>query len=1354
MANHGTLPSIKQLKGRENYETWKFAVRAYFLLEDIWVCIETPEGLTGDASTAMATKIAQGEQKAYSKLVLLIDPENFVHIQAATTAKEIWSALQVAFEDNGLTRRVGLLRALTTTKLNDCASADEYVTTMISTAHKLRNIGMNISDEWLGTMMLAGLPCEYEPMIMGIESSGLRITADVIKAKIIQDVRNVGANGEVALFGRRSNKGYSSRGKGNGKCFECDKLGHIARNCPDKKNKKTQQCKSVEALLCSSFLATENRTENWFVDSGASSHMTSNRALLSNETISSCSEVVAANSSRMKIECEGDINMRLLQSGRSAEVIVKGVQYVPDLCTNLLSVSAMTKQGKSVLFNENGCRVLNREGKIVATASLVGNMYRLDCDLGSAFVGKLQRVKQDLWHRRLGHIGHENFKKMCNGIVDGVDCAVQNYEPCAICLKGRQSRFPFSSNGTRAQEMLELVHSDVCGPMKHTSNGGARYFLIFIDDFSRKVFVFFLKAKSDVYQKFIDFVVFAENQTGRKIKTLRSDNGGEYCNGRMRDFLKSKGIQHQTSAPYTPQQNGMSERMNRSLVEKARCMLFEANLEQSFWAEAIATAAFIINRSPCSGLNETTPEEIWSGKKPNLDFMRVFGCKAMVHVPKGKRRKFDPKSTECYMIGYSESSKAYRLHNFSDGKVIVSRDVVFLENEYREVIGEKCIEFNPFFECSVETATGDNGAEAVNVHVDEFADGNSLAEGNANDSYDTFNGDEAMNSTAATLNRSNDESDNQNDSIIEVSSTEDVAANSDSSVGGNRTEDESFESFTNNDDSTSDYEPSQAIRRAERLANKPRPNYAEMVFAYNATSLQEPISVNDALSRPDAKHWETAMKEEIDSLRENNTWELVHLPADRKPINSKWVFKLKRDASGKVVRHKARLVIKGCAQKHGIDYDETYSPVVRYTSIRFLFALAAKHDLDIDQMDAVSAFLQGEIGEIIYMRQPEGFSNGTEMVCRLKKSLYGLKQASRVWNMKLNAALIAFGLTRSEVDPCIYFRVTKEYMLFVAVYVDDLLLFTNDTQIKRQLKEELCKQFKMKDMGEASSVLGIRVQRNRRLGTISIDQSHYVKEIVRRFDMHDCNAVSTPMDHNQRLSAEMSPQNQLEREEMVDVPYQEAIGSIMFAAQVTRPDVCFAVNTVSRFIQNPGKAHWIAVKRILRYLNGTANARLVYSKTGNVELTGYCDADWASDIDSRRSVTGYVFLYQGAAISWNSRKQPTVAGSTTEAEYMSLSAASSEAIWLKQLRAELECANTTIQINCDNKGAIDLSSTTAYHKRSKHIDVKHHVIRERIANHHIRVHYVKTDEMIADVFTKAIIPAKHIAFTNSFGIDY
>lgn len=1353
MSNVNALPSIEKLKGRENYETWKFAVRAYFLLDDLWCCIEKPVGTNETENTAIEAKILKNDSKAFSKLVLLIEPINFVHIDSATTAKELWNKLKTVFEDNGLSTRVGLLRALTSTKLVDCASVNEFVTTIITTAHKLRNIGMMISDDWLGTIMLAGLPSEYEPMIMGIESSGMKITADGIKAKLLQDVRNVGAASDgVALFGKKSSKYGSSKSVQNKiRCFNCDKIGHYMKQCREKKKKndKTEQCKTVESLICTSFLAKENKADFWFIDSGASSHMTVNKFFLQNEKKSNCSEVVVADNSRMQIECAGDVNLRLSKNSGASEVTLKDVQYIPGLCTNLLSVSAMTKQGKSVVFNENGATILNRNKKIIATASLEDNMYRLNCDVEKVFFGKSSRVRQDMWHRRLGHIGFENLKKLRNGFVDGVDFTLQNYEPCENCLKGKHSRNPFQHNGTRASELLEMVHSDLCGPMKILSNGGARYILVFVDDYSRKVFVYFIKFKSEVKNKFVDFKCFVENQTGRKIKILRTDNGTEYCNNELNDFLRSNGILHQLSAPYTPQQNGLAERMNRTLVEKARCMLFESNMDQSFWAEAISTAAFIVNRSPCSGLDKKTPKEAWSGKKPNLNFLRVFGCKAMVFVPKQKRSKFDSKSKECFFVGYSEQSKAYRLFDFSDGKVVVSRDVVFFEDEYRQIIATKEINDNYFFDYTAETSSNIS-KENGDVDCDDVVNDNSV---------------EAESSVVALpsqINEVNNESaiDENAESTLDIS--ENFAAES-TIIDVSSTDDDTFDSVAEfADENHSVYEPSQAIelpeneeiRRSSRLAQLPRQNYAEFAFAFCAMSSDEPITIKEALSSPNAEKWRNAMNEELNSLQENQTWELVKLPHGRKPISSKWVFKVKRDANGQINRYKARLVIKGCAQRHGIDYSETYSPVVRYTSIRYLFALAAKHDLEINQMDAVTAFLQGNLDEDIYMFQPDGFSNGTELVCHLKKSLYGLKQASRVWNIKLNDAFIEFGLNRSKIDPCVYFKIDGKCMLFVAVYVDDIMIFSNDSTMKNQLKADLMKRFKMKDIGEVSSVLGMRVRRDKRLGTISIDQTNYINEVLRRFDMQNCNPISTPMDHNQKLSIEMSPRNDVERAEMNNVPYQEAIGSIMYAAQVTRPDVCFAVNAVSRFMQNPGKAHWIAVKRILRYLKGTANAKLVFSKSGDSNLIGYCDADWAGDVDKRRSTTGYVYLYHGAAISWNSRKQPTVAISTTEAEYMSLAAALQEAMWLKQLQAELENTTDTIVINCDNKSAIDLASTTAYHARSKHIDVRHHFVREKIAERVIKLNYTKTDEMVADIFTKAIVPAKHNLFLQSCGIKY
>lgn len=325
-------------------------------------------------------------------------------------------------------------------------------------------------------------------------------------------------------------------------------------------------------------------------------------------------------------------------------------------------------------------------------------------------------------------------------------------------------------------------------------------------------------------------------------------------------------------------------------------------------------------------------------------------------------------------------------------------------------------------------------------------------------------------------------------------------------------------------------------------------------------------------------------------------------------------------------------------------------------------------------------------------------------------------------------------------------------MIFVAVYVDDILIFTNNKEAKKSLKIDLMHKFKMRDIGEVSSILGMNVERDRQKGILTIDQSHYISEVLERFRMHDCNPVSSPMDHNQKLTADMCPATDEERAKMKDIPFQEAIGSIMFAAQVTRPDICFAVNAVSRYIQNPGNLHWMAVKRILRYLKGTIGKKLVFNKSLNSLLSGFCDADWASEVDQRRSTTGYVFLMQGAAVSWNSRRQATVALSTTEAEYMSMAAAVQESIWLRQLKNELLGDNGAIMLYCDNKSAIDLAATTKYHARSKHIDIRYHFIRDKVTDNTINLNYIKTDDMIADMLTKAIVPIKQLKFSKLCGL--
>lgn len=423
--------------------------------------------------------------------------------------------------------------------------------------------------------------------------------------------------------------------------------------------------------------------------------------------------------------------------------------------------------------------------------------------------------------------------------------------------------------------------------------------------------------------------------------------------------------------------------------------------------------------------------------------------------------------------------------------------------------------------------------------------------------------------------------------------------------------------------------------------------------------------------------------------------------------------------------------------------------------------MAAKYNLSIHQMDAVTAFLQGELTEEIYMRQPEGVDDKSGKVCRLKRALYGLKQSSRVWNDKLNDVLEnKLKFTRSSIDQCIYYRHSQQNTIILAVWVDDIMIFSSNSTMCTKLKADLSTSFRMKDLGVATSLLGMRVTRHAD-GGVSIDQHQYISNVLKRFNMETCNPVNSPMDPNQHLSQEMCPETADEQQEMANIPYQEAIGCIMYAAQFSRPDICFAVSALSRYNVNYGRAHWLAVKRVLRYLKGTIDMKLTYRPDGNEEMIGFCDADWAGDLDKRRSTTGYVFQSQGGAISWATRRQPTIALSSTEAEFMSMVAAIQEALWLKRFEGELFLmAPKTITLFCDNQGALHLAKNRNYHARTKHIDVRKYFIQDHLhldghkeGEIKIEMVYKPTNEMAADIMTKAVNNLKLNKFAPEFGLN-
>lgn len=1250
-------------------------------------------------SITLADRLKKSKQ-AKARLMMLIDEKLHDEIGEHETAANLWKKCASLYRNDNWLHKARIMGELATLKLANFSSMETFIREHTTAMCRFQEAGFTISDEVVCGLIIFGLTAEYESFVGGLDGSCVllgndptagRLTSEVLTRRLIDAAQakkllNGEENANGAFKASFKPKPVAAKSKqtwetrsGAIKCFTCGEKGHKSFQCKTKAG-NDEEDESGSAKPAFYAMAAEASVDTWFIDSGASSHLTSDRQIFKKfSENSNFADIVTADNTRLKVIGSGSIELLV----DSRIIPVNDVLLVPDITANLLSVSSMVKAGNSVNFNNNGCVVRSASGDVIVKTAPQNGIYKVtDSKKTSGMLAGSNEDQLMKWHRRLGHLSYGNLVKL-NEMIGGISLKGNRdaLEKCVPCLMGKQSRRPFRKQDAKikTKRILELVHSDVCGPMETTSVGGAKYFVTFVDDYSRKVFVYFAKRKNDIEGIFIKFKQFVETQACQKLKVLRSDNGGEYI-GEFDAECQRSGILHQTSCAYTPQQNGVAERMNRTLVERARCMLFDANFDKSMWAEAINMAAYVTNRTPNRTLEKRIPETFWSDDAVDYGSMRIFGTAVMVHIPKERRKKWDAKSKELRFVGYSETQKGYRCIDMTTKLVTVSRDVAFLnapELKSDDAVKVK-LDINPF---PTETMESNEPSQ--------------LKIGSTREETSIQNGEQ------------------------EISE-----------------EDEEYESLSEPDSLSTDkdYEPEVPLsvpvgvepRRSKRT---PKPRDIESMVAFIAEA-NEPANYNDAVEANDKQHWLTAMKDELGSHDENGTWTLVDLPVGRKTIKTKWVFKLKKDTNGEVVRYKARLVAKGCSQRYGIDYEETFSPVARYGSIRYLLALAAKNGFGINQMDAVTAFLQGDLNEEIYTDQPQGFDDNTGRVCKLNRAMYGLKQAGRQWNIKLDAALTDFGMTRSNLDPCVYH--SKENDIILAIYVDDLIILWKSERCLKDIKVALNTRFKMTDLGRATNIVGIAIEYTD--GGIAIHQQHYIKSVLERFGMKDAKPAATPSDPSQKLSIAM-----LNPEEDVDnIPYQEAVGCLLYLVQCTRPDIAFAVSDVSRFNSKYGRVHWTAVKRIMRYLKGTINYCINY-RLGGDGLIGFSDADWASDVDKRRSCTGYVFLLGDGAISWASTRQVTVALSSTEAEYMALSTATCEAVWLRMFRQEFEAKQKKVMIKCDNQSAISIAEVEMFRKRSKHIDIRYHHIRDKVNLGVIGLEYVSSMDNLADCLTKGVV---------------
>lgn len=503
-----------------------------------------------------------------------------------------------------------------------------------------------------------------------------------------------------------------------------------------------------------------------------------------------------------------------------------------------------------------------------------------------------------------------------------------------------------------------------------------------------------------------------------------------------------------------------------------------------------------------------------------------------------------------------------------------------------------------------------------------------------------------------------------------------------------------------------------------------------------ASKKNDPETLEEALTSTDSEKWKVAMGEELENLERNGTWNIVPRPNGRKVVKCKWVFKRKYDKDGCIERYKARLVARGYTQIEGIDYKETFCPVIKSKSIRTLLAFSVEQDWQVHQLDITAAYLNGKLSETVFMELPPMnlHEKQSEEVCLLKKSLYGLHQSGREWNICLDKFLKSAKLTRSRADPCVYFD--KKRKLIVGVYVDDLLVMSSEVSTIQEFKTNIGTVFEIKDLGEINHLLSIRITRNKD-GSITLDQSAYATELLQTTGMLNAKGASTPLDPGMKY-VPASKDSMLNAEGALK--YRQAVGGLLYLAGGTRPDLAFATTYMSQFNNCPSKEHWSGIQHILRYLSQTKELKLTFQKTGK-KLEIFCDSDWAGDRVDRRSFSGYVVLLAGGAVSWSSKKQRTTALSTVEAEYFSMCHAAKEALWYQNFLQEIldeHFLNTPQNIFVDNQGAISLAKNQVTSERNKHIELRHFFLREKVEEKLLTFTYVPSKLNASDMLTKSV----------------
>ncbi|GJS78426.1 ribonuclease H-like domain-containing protein [Tanacetum coccineum] len=1305
------------------------------------------------------------------------------------------------------------------------------------------------------------------------------------------DIEEMDINWQIAMIAIRMKKFYKKTGRRvrvDGKapvgfdkkkleCFNCHNTGHFARECTAKgthdgkkkrdsfyqhqeagKQEKNQMGlltmddgivnwgehaedeETNHALMAISSSSEDhplkNMVDRGIFDSGCSGHMTGNKDQLEDfEEFNGGS--VTFGGSKGYISGKGKI--------RVGNLDFDSVSFVKELGHfNLFSISQICDKQHKVLFTETECLVVSSdfkmpdENQILLKVPRHHNMYSFDMKTPTpakgfaCLIAKATSDESKLWHRRLGHINFKNLNKLVKGnLVRGLPSKVfKNDHTCVACHKGKQHRASCKAKLERLiTEPLHTLHMDLFGPTSVKSINHASYCLVITDDCTRFSWVFFLASKDETSGILQNFIRQIENQLSHRVKIIRSDNGTEFKNRDMLEFCGNKGIKQEYSNARTPQQNGVAERMNRTLIEAARTMLADSLLPTTFWAEAVSTACYIFNRVRVTKPQNKTPYELLFGHKPIISYIRPFGCHVTILDTLSVLGKFDGKSDEGFLVGYSLNSKAYRVYNLVTKRVEVNLHVNFLEDKpnvkgvgYRWMFDiDYLTDSMNYILVSLENQANPHaGASEVTNSAGTSQTPCSNASEERDEDVELIVVPSTMKTTEEKAESRKSSTNSKKEEILTEPQQEKKASSTDTSEDnpkilafrreleeialkhlGKVSENTSTSTPSVNtgsfdpddspmpelkifhksetgifDEASYDEEgvitdfnslpteievsptptlrihnihpksqilgdPKSAVQTRSKVQQKSgahalfsfiqkqqRNNHKDQQHCLFACFLsqEEPKKISEALQDDS---WVQAMQEELLQFKLQQVWVLVDLPHGMKVIGTKWVYRNKRDERGVVVRNKARLVAQGYTQEEGIDYDEVFAPVARIEAIRLFLAFASFMGFIVYQMDVKSAFLYGTIDEEVYVSQPPGFvdPDHPKKVYKVVKALYGLHQAPRAWYATLSTFLEKHGYKRGTIDKTLFIKRDKKDIMLVQVYVDDIIFGSTKKSWCDEFEALMKSRFQMSSMGELTFFLGLQVKQNK--AGIFISQDKYVAEILKKFDLVNVKTAITPMETKVALTKD---------EEAVDVDvhlYRSMIGSLMYLT-ASRPDIMYAVCVCSRFQVTPKTSHLNAVKRIFKYLKGKPHLGLWYPRESPFDLEAFSDSDYGGSNLDRKSTTGGCQFLGQRLISWQCKKQTIVATSTTEAEYVAAANCCGQVLWVQNQLLDYGFNFMNTKIHIDNESTICIVKNPVYHSKTKHIEIRHHFIRDCYEKKLISVEKIHTDLNVADLLTK------------------